>query len=220
MDRNKPLIDSKIVDRQIQMQNKLFSSIVQFSYLPLLTFDEDSSKATKKNSVKSRVPKGNVGYCMLDMSLLNLCGVPSLWLDSRIYATSGTPYFYKEKDEEVRAIEPYIKPNQKKLLRLQYKVFELLRFHKIFENEKYYGKANSGHYHLQVNSLFQDFYSFSTENLKDNSKFNTNELQKTQNMQLMQSMDFDDDGQSKYQNGPRSCTLNIVQGSDDFNPID
>ena len=39
-------------------------------------------------------------------------------------------------------------------------------------------------------------------------------------MQLMQSMDFDDDGQSKNQNGPRNCTLNIVQGSDYFNPID
>ena len=111
MDRNKPLIDSKIIERQIKVQTKLFSKVVHFSYLPIVTFEEEPSKVAKKNSVKTRVPKGNVGYCMLDMSLLNLCGVPSLWLDSRIYATSGSPYFYMDKQEEQRAIEPYIKPN-------------------------------------------------------------------------------------------------------------
>jgi hypothetical protein len=75
------------------------------------------------------------------MSLLNLCGVPSLWVDSKQYTSSGTKMANG-------TVEPYIKPYQKKLLKKQYKVYELLKFHKIFENEKYFGKTmNYMHHH-------------------------------------------------------------------------
>lgn len=74
-------------------------------------------------------------------------------------------------------IEPYIKPFQKKLLKKQYKVYELLKFHKIFENEKYFGKTMNYMHHHNNQSVFQDYYFFSTDYLKENNKYQVNQLQ-------------------------------------------
>jgi hypothetical protein len=103
------------------------------------------------------------------MSLLNLCGVPSLWIDQREFVTSSAKVFVNE-DKPIN--EPYIKPFQKNLLRKQYKIYALLRFHKIFENEKYFGKNLSMIYNQNYQNILVDFWQFSTETLKDtNNKF-------------------------------------------------
>ena len=46
----------------------------------------------KKSSIKytSKVQRGNLGFCPLDMSLINLCGVPSLWLEPKDFVTKGS----------------------------------------------------------------------------------------------------------------------------------
>lgn len=67
--------------------------------------------------------------------------------------------------------EPYIKPLQRKLIKKQYKVYELLRFHKIFESEKYFGRSLNIMHNQQNQTIFQDFYFFSTDFLKDNNKY-------------------------------------------------
>lgn len=71
------------------------------------------------------------------MSLVNLCGLPSLWIDQREFVSSSAKIFMTD---EKAVHEPFIKPYQKNLLKKQYKIYALLRFHKIFENEKYFGK--------------------------------------------------------------------------------
>lgn len=107
-----------------------------------------SSLNEKKGSIKpvtmSKVQRGNLGFCPLDMSLINLCGVPSLWMEPKDYVIKGSKVLTMDQSgTPVESIEPYIKPFQKKLLKKQYKVYELLRYHKIFENEKYFGKSIS-----------------------------------------------------------------------------
>jgi hypothetical protein len=62
------------------------------------------------------VQRGNLGFCPLDMSLLNLCGVPSLWLDPKEFATGSSKIVFDCNDINSKVqIEPYIKFYQKKL---------------------------------------------------------------------------------------------------------
>ena len=100
------------------------------------------------------------------MSLINLAGIPSLWIDQMQLANSGSTIKNELRDD----FEPFIKPFQKSLLKKQYKVYTLLRFHKIFENDKYFGKVN-----LMINSGFNnilvDYWQFSTEGIKENNKY-------------------------------------------------
>jgi hypothetical protein len=55
-------------------------------------------------------------------------------------------------------------------MKKQYKLYELLRFHKIFENEKYFGRSIMNNNQQVGNSIFQDYYYFSTDLLKDSNK--------------------------------------------------
>jgi hypothetical protein len=62
------------------------------------------------------VQRGNLGFCPLDMSLLNLCGVPSLWLAPQEFATGSSKIVFDTNDSKQKTqIEPYIKFYQKKL---------------------------------------------------------------------------------------------------------
>tara|TARA_B100000519_G_C14018939_1_gene332428 strand:- start:233 stop:499 length:267 start_codon:yes stop_codon:yes gene_type:complete len=88
------------------------------------------------------------------MSLVNLCGIPSLWVSSYNLATQGVPTFALSTiGEQTEVVEPYIKLFQKKLLKKQYKVYCLLRFHKIFENDRYFGK-NMNYLGSSTQSIF------------------------------------------------------------------
>jgi len=56
----------------------------------VVDLDEKDDSSTWKRKKKSpaelatqKMPRGNLGLCYLDMSLVNLCGVPSLWMDPR-----------------------------------------------------------------------------------------------------------------------------------------
>lgn len=113
-----------------------------------------------------------MGFCPLDMSLINLCGVPSLWLDPKEFATGGSKRTINSYDQPERVVhENYIKVFQRKLIKKQYKVYELLRFHRIFESEKYFGRSLNNMHNQQHQALFQDYYFFSTDFLKDNNKY-------------------------------------------------
>lgn len=144
-DKNKPLIETSIINKQIRFMNQLVEYQRQ-NYSPLpIEFDEmrdvkiGESKKKKKSGLddsNSKIIRGNLGFCYLDMSLINLCGIPSLWMDQRQFATAGS----KIKTNDTDVFDPYLKPFQKNLLKKQYKVYSLIRFHKIFENDKYFGK--------------------------------------------------------------------------------
>ena len=74
---------------------------------------------------------------------------------------------YKAGDSKL-IFEPFLKNYQRKLLKKQYKVYTLLRFHRIFENERYFGKTMN-YLSTQMNQqLFNDYFYFKTENLKEN----------------------------------------------------
>lgn len=53
------------------------------------------------------------------MSLLNLCGLPSLWIDQKSLANG----FSKTLVEDTEVAEPYYKPFQKNLMKKQYKIY-------------------------------------------------------------------------------------------------
>jgi hypothetical protein len=45
------------------------------------------------------------------MSLVNLCGVPSLWMENKEYATGGSGIMVtNSKGSPVEVMEPFIKP--------------------------------------------------------------------------------------------------------------
>ena len=44
-----------------------------------------SNKSSHHNVIR-----GNLGFCPIDMSLLNLCGVPSLWMEPKDYVENGS----------------------------------------------------------------------------------------------------------------------------------
>ncbi len=113
-----------------------------------------------------------MGFCPLDMSLVNLCGVPSLWMGAKDFANGAATITGSEEDAST--MMPFIKPYQKKLMKKQAKMFSLLKFHKVFENEKYFGRSMNA-MHSQVNQLiFQDYYYFTTDFLKDNNRYKSN----------------------------------------------
>ena len=145
-DRNKPLIEESVLKRQIEFQAKLIE--YQHKHVNMSSVVDDdigTYKKAKKGQAQSKVKRGNLGFCSLDMSLINLPGIPSLWMDSRQYCSSGSTL-------PNGTIEPYIKPYQKKLIKKQHRVHELLKLHKIFENEKYFGKTmNYMHNHNNQN---------------------------------------------------------------------
>ena len=88
--------------------------------------------------------RGNMGFCPLDMSLINLGGVPSLWMNPKEYCSEGSYIQIVDSLGKSKSqFMPYIKPFQRKLMKKQYKLYELLRFHKLFENEKYFGRTNN-----------------------------------------------------------------------------
>ena len=137
-----------------------------------LTDDLDDS-GPKKAAASPKVQRGNLGFCPLDMSLLNLCGIPSLWMDPKEFSTGCNKIIVDSYHSQQKIIqEQFIKPYQRKLFQKQYKVYELLRFHKIFESEKYFGKSIN-----QIQNVFQDYYYFSAELLKDNAKYQVGKLQ-------------------------------------------
>jgi len=67
------------------------------------------SKQRKGSSEEAaaKVLRGNLGFCFLDMSLINLCGVPSLWIDPREYATSSVKISLGEKTISYPLIKPF-----------------------------------------------------------------------------------------------------------------
>lgn len=71
------------------------------------------------------------------------------------------------KQELKDEYQPYIKPFQKNLLRKQYKVYTLLRFHKIFENDKYFGKNINLMMNTGYMNIILDYWQFSTDHLKE-----------------------------------------------------
>mmetsp|Transcript_12253 Transcript_12253/g.18993 ORF Transcript_12253/g.18993 Transcript_12253/m.18993 type:complete len:115 (-) Transcript_12253:1755-2099(-) len=59
-------------------------------------------------------------------------------------------------------------------MKKQAKMLSLLKFHKVFENEKYFGRSMNA-MHSQVNQIiFQDYYFFTTDFLKDNNRYKSN----------------------------------------------
>jgi hypothetical protein len=56
-----------------------------------------------------KVVRGNLGLCHLDMSLVNICGVPSLWMDPKSFSQSGAIIsMIDSKGSEKAVFEPYI----------------------------------------------------------------------------------------------------------------
>jgi len=49
-----------------------------------------------------------MGFCPLDMSLVNLCGVPSLWIGAKDYVNGAASI--PSEDESSSTSMPYIKP--------------------------------------------------------------------------------------------------------------
>jgi len=75
--------------------------------------EDSKDRKRKKNKEANQVGKiqrGNLGLCYIDMSLINLCGVPSIWMDSRQYEKAGV--YVTSKDilgDSKLHFEPYIK---------------------------------------------------------------------------------------------------------------
>ena len=105
-DKNKPIIDEKIISKQINYMAKLLEYQKQAQQPLPIEFDEmhdyklsQTSKRRKKASKdgdNSKIIRGNLGFCYLDMSLVNLCGVPSLWMDQHEFANSGSKITHGE----------------------------------------------------------------------------------------------------------------------------
>ena len=53
---------------------------------------DTANTPTNREGEKSyiKIMRGNLGFCPLDMSLINLCGVPSIWMDPREYAKGSS----------------------------------------------------------------------------------------------------------------------------------
>lgn len=166
-------------------------------------------KKNKRNSNEAQIYRGNLGFCYIDMSLVNLCGIPSLWMDPRqlIRAKVRIP----DGDHEIK--EPYIKPFQKNLLKKHYKIYSLLRFHKIFENEKYFGKMMGTMNHHQPLNIFSDLYQFSIETLKENTKFHQQQMKLVQKNQV-------DVVESRGLPRDKNLLLHLIQGSKDSIMLD
>jgi hypothetical protein len=55
--------------------------------------------------------RGNMGFCPLDMSLINLCGVPSLWMNPKEYCQEGSYIQIVDSLGKTKTqFMPYIKP--------------------------------------------------------------------------------------------------------------
>jgi hypothetical protein len=80
---------------------------------------------------------------------------------------------------------PYIKPLQKKLVRKHAKMYELLKFHRVFETEKYFGRSMQRGYDSPSTSSFYDYYFFTTDFIKD--KYKQNLHRDVANFQSLQS---------------------------------
>jgi hypothetical protein len=121
-----------------------------------------------RNSKQDLMLRGNMGLCPIDMSLVNNCGVPSLWINPQEYSRGGSKLSFSDSKGRKRQVQiPFIKPLQRKLARKHAKVYQLLRYHRVFENEKYYGKRI---YEYYVTQAFQDYFFFTTDFLKDKFK--------------------------------------------------
>jgi hypothetical protein len=120
---------------------------------------------------KDKILRGNMGFCPLDMSLVNNCGIPSLWVTPRQLLVGGSKLSYTDSKGRRRQItQPFIKPLQKRLVKKLSKVYELLRFHKVFETEKYFGRTMSVLHQQSSSLVFQDYFFFSTDFLRDKFK--------------------------------------------------
>ena len=182
-DKTKPLIDQHIIDRQIQFQTKLALYKRQSALQNIVDLSEEPESSRQGKRKRGHVEpssapihRGNLGLCCIDMSLVNLCGIPSLCINSYNLATQGVPTMALSSiGEQTEVIEPYIKPFQKKLLKKQYKVYCLLRFHKIFENDRYFGKQAS-YMGGSSQGIFQEYYHFQTESLKETNKHQIHQI--------------------------------------------
>ena len=94
-------------------------------------------------------------------------------MDQREYATA---YSKVMVPDERSIYEPLIKPLQKNMLKKQFKIYSLLRFHKIFENNRYFGKNISMMLNQGCQNIISDFFQFSTESLKESSKYHQQQM--------------------------------------------
>ena len=56
----------------------------------MIEFDNKSQK-------KDQILRGNMGFCPIDMSLVNNCGLPSLWIPSHEYINGGSKLTYVDQ---------------------------------------------------------------------------------------------------------------------------
>lgn len=125
-DKHIPLVDAAVIDKQISFQHRLVEYQRQLNVQPTVDFDEERfmstphKKSNSKQQSSNKILRGNLGFCYLDMSLVNLCGIPSLWMDPRQFATAGAII---QDGSPLSTFEPYIKLYQRKLLKKQFKVY-------------------------------------------------------------------------------------------------
>lgn len=53
-------------------------------------YKRDRSSMSRDNGASDFILRGNMGFCSIDMSLVNNCGVPSLWFSPSEYANGGS----------------------------------------------------------------------------------------------------------------------------------